>query len=233
MQAAEAYTGIDNLEVMQEARNYNRYLLNLVRSHARQGRVIDFGAGAGTFAVPMTNLGFDVTAIEPDATLRHHLAGQSVAVAADASEVPDGSIGYAYTLNVLEHIQDDLGALRQLFAKLAPDSTLLVYVPALPMLYTSMDEKVGHIRRYERAGLIRTVNAAGFTVQRVEYVDCIGVLATLLFKWLGNSSGDVNRTALKIYDRCIFPISRAADLLMRRWLGKNLLLVARKHAAVP
>lgn len=229
MQAREAYTGVDNLEVMQEARNYNRYLLDLVRSHAGTGRIVDFGAGAGTFAAPMTKLGFDVTAVEPDETLRHHLQRQNVRTAVDASELPDGSIRYAYTLNVLEHIDDDAGALRLLHAKLGAGGTLLVYVPALPILYTSMDAKVGHIRRYTRSSLLAAVRGAGFEVQRVEYVDCVGVLATLLFKLLGNQQGDVNRTALKVYDRLVFPLSRVADLVARRWLGKNLLLLAQKR----
>ena len=45
----QAYSGADNLETMSEAQNYNRYLLDLVRSHAgRGGRVLDFGAAAAS-----------------------------------------------------------------------------------------------------------------------------------------------------------------------------------------
>ena len=55
----QAYTGVDNLEVMQEAVNYNRYLLDTVRKHApAHGKVLDFGAGGGQFAAPLVGMGW-------------------------------------------------------------------------------------------------------------------------------------------------------------------------------
>jgi predicted SAM-dependent methyltransferase len=163
--------------------------------------------------------------------LRGRLQERNLKVAADVRELADGSIGYAYTLNVLEHIKDDVEALRQLHAKLTPGGRLMIYVPALPILYTSMDAKVGHVRRYTRATLLRAVRSAGFDVERVQYVDSIGFFATLLFKLTSRQDGNINRTALKIYDRFVFPLSRAVDLVARRWFGKNLLLIARKRTA--
>ncbi len=66
------YAGVENLEVMREAENYNRYLQStlIARYAADATRVIDFGAGSGTFAVPCAATGFDVTAVEPDDRLR-------------------------------------------------------------------------------------------------------------------------------------------------------------------
>ena len=227
----QAYSGIDNLEVMQEAVNYNRYLLDTVRSHApRGGKVLDFGAGGGQFAVPLAQLGMDVTAVEPDETLQRRLRGHGLRAVGSAQELPDGSFDYIYTLNVLEHIEDDESALRTLHAKLAPHGKLLVYVPAFPVLYTSMDAKVGHVRRYTRQTLTSRAAAAGFRIERVAYADSVGFFATLLFKAIGNKDGSVSVGALKFYDRLIFPISRALDLVTQRWLGKNLLLACTKHS---
>ena len=222
------YTGTENLEVMRDAVNYNRYLLKLIRRHAGNAkRVIDFGAGNGTFAAPISRLGFDVTAVELDDGLRAHLAQQGLRVAASTADLPAQSFDYAYTLNVLEHIPDDVGALRGLRAKLAPGARLLVYVPAFQVLYTSMDANVGHVRRYSRETLLRAVSAAGFAVEAMEYVDSIGFFATLAFKMTDRGSGTVNPRMLRLYDRIIFPVSRALDRLVYRWFGKNLLLVAR------
>lgn len=225
----QAYTGVDNLEVMQEAVNYNRYLLDTVLEHApATGTVMDFGAGSGQFAAPLSKRGLDIVALEPDSHLRQRLAQQGLKAVASLQHVPDNSLQYVYSLNVLEHIEDDVGALRELHSKLVPGARLLIYVPAFPVLYTSMDAKVGHIRRYTRSTLLKAVSAAGFRVQRASYADCLGFVATLAFKYSGNASGDVNRTALKLYDRAIFPLSRVLDLLARRWVGKNLLLLASK-----
>ena len=230
-QAGTPYTGTDNLEVMKEAVNYNRYLLDLISKHAGDAtRIIDFGAGSGTFAVPTAQAGFDVTAVELDDELRAHLAGLGLRTAARAAELPAASFDYAYTLNVLEHITEDVAALRELRGALRPGARLLVYVPAFPVLYSSMDAKVGHVRRYKRDTLARSVAAAGFTIERVEYADSIGFFATLGFRLTDRGKGDINPRMLKLYDRVVFPMSRVLDRVSRRWFGKNLVLVARNPA---
>ena len=222
------YSGVENLEVMQEAVTYNRFLLDAVRSRApRAGRVLDFGAGGGQFAVPLAQLGFDVTALEPDERLRSRIAAGGVRAVAGPDELPAASLDYIYTLNVLEHIQDDVAALRELRSKLKAGGSVLIYVPAFPILYTSMDAKVGHVRRYTRKTLVAAVRTAGFTIERVAYVDSLGFFATLVFKLVGGSGGEINRSALKFYDRVLFPISRIIDRAAQRWFGKNLLLIAR------
>lgn len=227
--ADQPYSGVENLEVMAEAENYNRFLLNLVRDHAReQDRILDFGAGGGQFAVPMLRMGYDVTALEPDSRLRRMMETRGVRTVGDLKEIARNSLDYVYSLNVLEHIEDDVGALRGIFERLRSGGTLLVYVPAFPVLYTAMDRAVGHVRRYTRKTLVNALDAAGFQVSRVRYADSLGFGATLIFKAVGNKSGQVNRSALKLYDRLAFPLSRLLDLSTQRWIGKNLFAIARK-----
>jgi SAM-dependent methyltransferase len=225
------YTGIENLEVMREAENYNRYLQSLVERHARGARrVIDFGAGSGTFAIPCAAAGWDLMAVEPDERLRALLAQARIRAVADIAGLPDEAFEYAYTLNVLEHIDADVEALRGLRTKLVPGGRLFVYVPAFPVLFTSMDAKVGHVRRYTRRTLRASLGAAGFEVRTIRYADSLGFAATLLFKAIDNGGGDVNVSLLRLYDRLAFPVSRALDTLTHRWLGKNLLALATKPA---
>lgn len=225
----QAYTGVDNLEVMQEAVNYNRYLLDTVRKHAPpNARVLDFGAGGGQFAAPLAAQGLNVTALEPDQLLQQRLRAHNLRVVGSTQDLPDDCFDYIYTLNVLEHIEDDVAALRSLHSKLTANGKLLIYVPAFQLLYTSMDAKVGHVRRYTRRTLTANVRAAGFRVEHAGYADFLGFFATLAFKALGNKDGNISMSALKLYDGVIFPVSRAIDLLTQRVLGKNLLLIARK-----
>lgn len=225
--APAAYTGIDNLEVMREAENYNRYLHFLVQRHAGGARrAIDFGAGSGTFAIPCKAAGLDVTAVEPDDRLRTHLAQAGITAVADVRALPNEAFQYAYTLNVLEHIENDVEALHALRAKLTPGARLFVYVPAFPVLFSSMDAKVGHVRRYTRRTLGASLRAAGFEVHTMRYVDSLGFAATLMFKAIDDGKGDVNRRLLRVYDRLAFPVSRMVDALTHRWLGKNLMALA-------
>lgn len=228
--SSDAYTGAENLEVMKEAVNYNRMLIDVVKRHARRGeRVLDFGAGVGTFALPMQRDGYAVECVELDDAQRATLAAQGLTVHRTLEGIRDGSVDFVYTLNVLEHIDDDVGALRDIGRTLRDDGRLLVYVPAFPVLFTRMDQRVGHLRRYRRHDLRAKVDAAGFDVLRNDYVDSLGFLATLVYRMTGSRSGAIDRGALRAYDRYVFPMSRRLDLALRHVIGKNLLLIARKR----
>ncbi len=131
-------------------------------------------------------------------------------------------------MNVLEHIPDDQSALDAIVTRMTPGAPMLIYVPAFPALYTTMDTKVGHVRRYRMQALISQMRAAVLDIVRAEYVDSIGFFAALAHKWFGGAEGRLNRRALVVYDRLVFPVSRVLDVVCRRWFGKNLLVVGRR-----
>jgi SAM-dependent methyltransferase len=224
-----SYSGTDNLEVMAEAENYNAYLAQLVMKQiAGAARVIDFGAGIGTFAQSIHAAGLDIVGVEPDSGQRQRLLEKGIPCVSDISEVEDDWADAIYAVNVLEHIEDDCAILRTLHTKLRPGGKLFIYVPAFQLLYSTMDKKVGHCRRYGRAELKDKVKAAGFRIIDSRYADSLGFLASLVYKWHGNDSGDINRGALRAYDRLVFPLSRAIDVFTSSLVGKNLSLVAKK-----
>jgi SAM-dependent methyltransferase len=223
------YSGVENLEVMREAVRYNAFLTALVaRAMPRSGRVLDFGAGVGTFALAMRERGCAPVCIEPDPVLAARLAGSGFEVHPDAAGVPPASVDGAYTLNVLEHIGNDQAALDALVSCLRPGAPLLVYVPAFEMLFSAMDVNVGHLRRYRRGELVDRVRLAGVKVQRAEYVDALGFFATIAYRVVGNREGHLDRGAVRLYDRWVFPLSRVADVACRHWFGKNLLVVGQR-----
>lgn len=223
------YSGTENLEVMAEAVNYNAFLMSLIRNEARSGEVLlDFGAGIGTFAKALASDGHQVLCIEPDQRQRERIVQAGLPAFADISCLPDQSVDLLYSLNVLEHIEDDVAVLRTCHEKMKPGGRILIYVPAFPVLYSSMDKLVGHCRRYTRSDLAEKMRLAGFEVFRNEYVDSAGFLASLLFKVFGSDSGVINRGALIAYDRYAFPVSRWMDKLFKRLFGKNVLLIARR-----
>jgi SAM-dependent methyltransferase len=224
-----AYSGSDNLEVMQDAVNYNAFLVGLLRAHVQGAhRILDFGAGRGTFAVPLKLSGADVTCVEPDESLRGMLAGHGLAAVESLERIASASFDFIFTLNVLEHIRDDAATLRALREKLRPGGRLLVYVPAFQLLYSSMDRKVGHVRRYRRERLAALASTCGLTVETVRYADSLGFAAALLYKLLDDETGNVGRGGLRFYDRFVFPLSRTLDRVLGRFVGKNLVLVARR-----
>jgi SAM-dependent methyltransferase len=230
--ADQSYHGIDNLEVLDDAVRYCRFLVDSVVRAGRGCRTaLDFGAGTGSLSAMTRARGMQVACVELDPRLRAMLQERGFQVYADIASLADRSQEYIYSLNVLEHIEDDEATLSALFSKLKPEGRLFLYVPALQILFSSMDRKIGHYRRYHREGLLTIVRRAGFVVERAEYADSMGVLATLLYKAMGSRKGDVSRTPLRIYDRVVFPVSRVLDRLgCSRLFGKNLLVVARRPA---
>ncbi|MDX1735617.1 MAG: class I SAM-dependent methyltransferase [Halioglobus sp.] len=226
------YTGTDNLEVMQEAVNYNRFLCELIARHAGSAsRVLDFGAGIGTFSARVKEQGFDVTCLEVDAGQAELLQTQGFEVLTSLDDCEDGTFDYVYSLNVLEHIEDDAAAVRQLYRVLRPGATALIYVPALEILFSSMDEKVGHFRRYSRPSLSRLLLDAGFELRTCRYCDSLGFPATLLYKWFGSDKGGISKLPVVLYDRVAFPVSRLLDALFGALLGKNVYAVVAKPDA--
>lgn len=224
-----AYQGTDNLEVMAEARNYNSFLLDLVLANRGDSRhAVDFGAGIGTFARMVSARGLDVLCIEPDIALCARLRDSDLAAETGLDAIPDGALRYVYSLNVLEHIEDDAATLRLMARKLAPGGRLLIYVPAFEVLFSSMDRKVGHHRRYRRAQLVELVRQAGLNAVAAAYVDALGFFATLVYKLVGSGTGDLDPRAVATYDRLVFPASRLCDRVLGGFLGKNVYVVASK-----
>ncbi|MGA2796167.1 MAG: class I SAM-dependent methyltransferase [Thermoguttaceae bacterium] len=209
------------------ARNYNEFLVQEVLRHSRGAAVaMDFGAGVGTFACKLRECGLHVICIEPDASLRHALQSQGFECLGDIEQIPEGSVDYIFSLNVFEHIEDDTAMFRKVYRRLRPGGRFYLYVPAFPILYTSMDQKVGHYRRYRAHLLSRQLANIGFSVLTARYADSLGFLVTLLYRMIGNSRGDLNQGALLTYDRILFPLSRLLDKFVGRVIGKNLAVSA-------
>lgn len=217
-----------NLDAMRIAKHYTRHLLGLAVAHAEGTEVLDFGAGIGTYSKELAARGFGVTCCEIDESRRKHLRSLGLKAEESLSSISDESVTYVISFNVLEHIENDEQILNCLHSKLKPGGKILLYVPAFPALWTWMDTRVGHCRRYKRRELCRKLERSGFDVERSYYVDCLGFFVTLLFKCFGNRSGNLNLPLLKIYDRIVFPISTALDCFFKPFFGKNLLIVGHR-----
>jgi SAM-dependent methyltransferase len=224
--------GGENLEVMAGADNYNGYLRQLVRrfSGSPDG-AIDFGAGIGTFSDSLQLPKQSIHCVETEASSRVEIERQGFRAYGSLAELDTASAPYAFSLNVLEHIEDDAAALRELHRVLQPGGRLFVYVPAFQVLFTSMDAHVGHHRRYRRSQLVTLIQNAGFDVEKSAYTDVLGFFATLLFKLFDKPEpAPLNPALVRLYDRFVFPLSRLLSIPLAKVLGKNAYVVARKPA---
>lgn len=223
------YSGHENLMVMQHAKNYNFFLQNLITPYFnKKSRVLDFGAGLGAFAKKISFECNNILCIEPDPYQLKLLKENGFSAQPDLAFVENQSIDFIYSFNVLEHIEDDQNAVNQLIDRLSADGILFIYVPALSFLYSQMDTAVGHYRRYNKKSLANLFQNPNLKILKIEYVDSIGVLATLIFKYIGNGEGKINLRALKFYDGFVFPVSNFFDMILNKFIGKNIYIVAQK-----
>lgn len=230
MTEESGYTGVDILRALENAHRYNALLLSIILEHVGKAKsVVDFGAGTGTFAKLLRSQKFDVTCVEADPFLRSELAKTGFEALPDLAAVPDQSVSFVFSLNVFEHIADDGAVLKTLHRKLDANGRLLIYVPAFEVLWTSLDDKVEHYRRYTRQGLKRLLRSCGYEVERCRYVDSVGFVAALAFKVLGNKQGDLSPTAIRLYDKYVVPVSRLCDVLFQYFCGKNVYIVGVKE----
>ena len=224
------YSGEENLEMMNKAVNYNRRLLTMLSDLivSKNWSVADFGAGNGYFAKMLKNMHYEnIVCIEPMENMQRYLNGFTVLPTLD--EVDDCSLNFIYSLNVLEHIEDDIYALKLIYNKLKDGGLVFIYVPAFQCLFSNMDKKVGHYRRYAQGELKKKIKQVGLTVEDCRYADFLGFFASLFFKLLPKQSGALSVRSIKFYDKFIFPISVVLDKLTKgKLLGKNLYLIARK-----
>lgn len=223
------YAGTPHLEIMAKATNYYRFLSKLIQSHVKPGdTVIDFGAGIGTFAEVAQTQGAKLICIEISRGLQDALVDKGFRVLSQLNRLQPGSADCLYAFDVLEHIAKDTETIGEWHEALRPGGRLLVYVPAFQTLYSEMDHKIGHYRRYRLRQLRSQLQLAGFVVERAQYVDGVGFLGGLFYKWFSSSNGDLSWKMVKAYDTYIFPLSRRLDTITRHLCGKNLLVVAHK-----
>ena len=143
-------------------------------------------------------------------------------------------LGRGYDLlgmfDVLEHIDDDVGALRALRESLAPGGALVLTVPAHQRLFDEMDEIAFHRRRYERAGLRRALEESDFEVRLLSHFMSPLVPILVLMRSAGRHLHGGRSRALE-RRRAEFRVVPGVNALMRGVLALE--RAAMAHAPVP
>jgi hypothetical protein len=215
------YSGRDNLDVMSFAKNYNASIFKWLSSDLESGYLIlDYGSGKGEF---FSRFSENIFAIEPDIDMHKHYPDNIIFSSIDQLQ---HKFNLIYSINVLEHIQDDVLIVNQFKNYLVNNESIVkIFVPARQELYSSMDAKVGHYRRYSKKQIEKLFLDNGYIVKSCYYFDFLGYFAAGLYKILGKS-GDIDPKSLIFYDKYIFPISKFLDKFFSRFIGKNIVIEA-------
>lgn len=218
---------------MSFAQNYHKWILSEF-SPFLGSSIAEIGAGAGNFSRLLLDMEIQsLAAFEPSHNmfpLLHDAVKQDSRATAingffEAEACPSRFDSILY-VNVLEHIESESRELANAYAGLQPGGYLLLFVPALPWLFSEFDRNVGHHRRYNKKPLIHLVSSAGFMPIKTIYFDIAGILPWYVnFTLMKNS---MSASSVSVYDRLVVPIMKQLESFYSPPIGKNLLMIAQK-----
>jgi SAM-dependent methyltransferase len=205
--------------------------------------ILDAGCGSGRNLVEFAKFG-PVTGLEPAPESLELARARGVGTVVSGSfdeplPFADSTFALATVLDVIEHLDDDVGALRELRRVVAPDGRLLVTVPCYPWLWSSHDVVNHHRRRYTRRTLHRAARAAGWEPERTLHFNMLllpAAAATRLAQRFGRSASgvsDLERTPRALNQVLRQPLHLESWLIgagINPPLGLSLLCVLRPAA---
>ena len=228
-----AYIGTE-LELFARATNWKRYFAGRIVPELGQ-RVLEVGAGlAETTRWLCDGSQTNWLCLEPDTALfaeiqsRIDTGGLPACCSARNGTLsilddPAAQFDSILYIDVLEHIENDRTELQHAARLLRAGGKIIVLAPAHNFLYTPFDRQIGHFRRYNRKQL-RQICPGSLTLTRLEYLDSVGMLATLANRCLLKQSLPTQRQ-IAFWDRGLVPASTFCDPLLGYHLGKSILAV--------
>lgn len=233
----EETAGLRTLRIMEGAGRYNNWLFEQCKPFIGK-RVLETGSGVGNITKFLAGrdlvVATDIIPFYLDTLRQQYQHHDNVSVERldlldmeRARQLGDAhKFDTVLSMNVVEHIKDDVGALKSIHALLQIGGRLVLLVPAHQSIYTPMDHHLGHFRRYNKQQLTAMLEEAGFRVEASRYLNFLGAIG-----WFVN--GKILRRKLipsrqlRIFDWLLL------ILKLETWLpmpfGLSVLIVGRKE----
>jgi len=216
---------------------YVNWTTGILRRHMGD-EILELGAGIGTFAGHLMGRRFRYVAAEKDPLYLHTLDNRFLRTPhvevrnLDPSRAEDfdgleGNFDTVLCLNVLEYLDRPEDTLRNASSALRDNGRLLVLTPQGPSLFGSLDQTLGHKRRFALKQLQQMLETAGFQTERVHQLNKISRLV-----WFVNSrllrAARISKPTLKLFDKTVW-LWKLLDAIIP-WKGLSVIVVARKKA---
>jgi SAM-dependent methyltransferase len=222
------------LEGLATAVNHRRWFVELALPYLGDNP-IEIGSGLGDYAVEWAPhlQRFTATEADPDRliALKERFSGDPNIEVREMllPTTEHGDYSAAVSYNVLEHIEDHVGALRSMRNLVRPGGAIVLIVPAFQFAMGPADIATGHVRRYTKKTLRAALEEAGLEVEILHYANALGLIgyfmATKVFRLMPKEGPMV-----KLYDTLVLPVTKAAERLFRPPFGQSVFAVARVPA---
>jgi SAM-dependent methyltransferase len=227
--------GAEILDAFSVAPRFNRWMADTIRPFVRS-RVLEIGAGMGNLSRQLARGRQRYIASDIDfehlsrleTRMRHYLNVETctcdLTKSSDFEPLAE-AVDTVICLNVLEHVEDDLGSLRYIYSALSPGGRAIVLVPCGQEIYGQLDVILGHFRRYSTSQLRSRFEEAGFAVEQIVEFNRISRPGWFITGKLMKRSR-ISRFQLKVFDRLVW-LWRRIDRWIP-WKSTSLIAIAIK-----
>lgn len=216
---------LEVLNIISGSVNYNGWIYDNIKDHMN-GHILDIGSGTGNIADyfasnrKITKITLSDNSDEMVAQLERRFSNRDkysivkldICDKTTFNTLPLSHIDTIAAVNVIEHISDDLAALKNIYKILRKNGALIIIVPGLPSIYGTLDQLAGHYRRYTKKTLNAKLNEADFFIREQYYMNFLGVFTWVLSGKLFKHTKFSKNTCM-VLDK-IVPFLEKAE---RRW----------------
>ncbi len=235
------YTGHTTLETLGDAHKLNQWMYSAIRPFLK-GTVFEFGSGTGTFSeLALKEFRCFLSDYEMvycddlDKRFRgnpnylgSHRIDLNVPLDAAGSAVQglQGTIDSIFAINVLEHIRHHDIAVESMRSLLKPGGRIVLFVPALPMLFNHLDKALGHERRYTKQSCIDLVTRHSMKPLSVRYFNPFGIPGWAFMGGIAQKTS-IPRSGVKLYEQML-PLAQLMNGILSPLIGLSLIVCAEK-----
>lgn len=226
-----------NLDVLDEIDNFTDWVYQEIKPFI-SGNIFEIGSGRGTYSKKiikdLTSNKIVLSDIDQDyIKWLGQFESKNVSIAkVDISRKEDFKninipIDSAFALNVLEHIEDDVRAMNNIYDSLSPGGKFIILVPAHKFLFNCIDEGVGHYRRYTKSEVMAKVSKTKFKVKKLFYFNFLSI-----FGWYLNGhvfrKNVISKRAAFLLDKIVPLLRLIEQYILRKKIGISIIVVLQK-----
>ena len=219
-------------ERFDDARFHRKYCMSFIKKYIK-GKVLEVGAGCGSFTRDYFNKNLEIFLTETDKKNYDDL--KEIFRENNNIDVSDQTIfdikekfNTILYFHVLEHIEHDHKELEAIYERLEENGNLIIMVPRYQKLYSNFDKSIGHFRRYE----IDFFKDNMFRLNRklLLSLDTFGYILYFLNKLFFKNEKFPSKLKIFIWDKIFTPFSIIIDFLTNYRFGKCIIAVYKKNS---
>lgn len=226
-----------NLDILSKADKFSQWMFGEIKPFLG-GTILEFGSGRGTFSkliienFPNSKINLSDIDVKYVETLKGQFPQGNISVhRIDLENKADfagiSGIDSAFALNVMEHVENDVQALNNIYEMLNPGGRFIMLVPAHKFLFNCIDTCVDHYRRYNKAMALDKVKQTKFKVKKMFYFNFLGMAG---WYWNGTimKKEILNESAMKLFNFLVPALRFIEKYILRKTVGLSLIVVLEK-----